>query len=446
VDAQPLIKFPCHCGYRFALPIDQANSTIQCPNCRRLNDVPSLSDLQSVSSEDGTLLLKETHDPAPKRSRMAEVDLHFRPRRVDDAGNEIDLRPTLEELADVGALPEEGVIPLLDDEKRPQKPKYDPVTGELIRPLTLARTDDMVPAEAIPVARPAHALAYASGEAARPIKTGRIFVELCMPVNVVVMLFILVMHVLDQMAAFAMMGGFFFIVPAPILITMVILAHYGNTLEDTGPDMKDELPRPMRGMSIIDDIWKPFVHLTASLIFCYAPAFVVLANAHLPPNVLGALTLFLLLAGSIFFPAVFLTLCTSGTIYNLRPDRVLGVIRAGGRHYAVSAVLWLVTSVVYLLASTGSLAMIYRLFTPPAANPSPPRLGNPALVYPILMTAIFLAHFFCWHLGLLYREKFAQFPWILQKHVSARAKDEAERAAKIRAQRRMLGYAQKTRP
>src|SRR6185295_7227158 len=134
VDAQRLIEFPCHCGHRFSLPVDQASSTIQCPQCRRLNDVPSLSDLESVSTEDGTLLMKESKEPATKPNRVAEVDLHFRPRRVDDYGKEIDLRRSLEELADIGAPPDDGVIPLLDEEKKPPKPKYDPVSGELIRP------------------------------------------------------------------------------------------------------------------------------------------------------------------------------------------------------------------------------------------------------------------------------------------------------------------------
>ena len=87
--------------------------------------------------------------------------------------------------------------------------------------------------------------------------------------------------------------------------------------------------------------------------------------------------------------------------------------------------------------------MIFRLFAEPSAPM--PRRAKPILVYPMLMIAIYLAHFFCWHLGLIYREHANRFPWILQRHVSARVQDELQRAAAIRAQRRKPRYVDQTK-
>ncbi len=442
-DAKSLIRFPCHCGRRFALTADHANGTVQCPDCGRLNDVPSLSDLDSISSDDGTLLMKEA-PPLPPTNRVADVDRAFRPRRVDDHGREIDQRQQLEDLVDVGAPPEDDVIPLRGDDARPSKPKYDPVTGELIRPMQLARTDDMVPVEAIPVAKPVQSLVYATGDAARRIDVRRILVDLCFPTNMVVMLFILVLHLLNQMATFALVGGFFFIAPVAVILSALILAHYGNTIDETGPEEMDELPRPIRGMSFSEDIWRPFVHVAGSLMICYGPAVLVLTRTGLPPRLTAMLAIFFAVAGSLFLPAVLLTSATSGTLFNLRPDRLIGVIRAARGHYLISVFAWLLTIAAYVVATTGSLMMIVRLFAPAGAAAAP-ATARPLFVYPLLMIAIFCAHFFCWHLGLIYRDRHAEFPWVLQRHVSQRRINEAERAAAIRAQRRKPGYVQQKR-
>jgi len=36
---------------------------------------------------------------------------------------------------------------------------------------------------------------------------------------------------------------------------------------------------------------------------------------------------------------------------------------------------------------------------------------------PIMMITVYFLHFFCWHLGLMYRQNHAQFPWLAQRHV-----------------------------
>src|SRR5947199_948029 len=51
--------------------------------------------------------------------------------------------------------------------------------------------------------------------------------------------------------------------------------------------------------------------------------------------------------GTFFFPAIFLTLATSGTSINLRPDRVWGVIRQCGPSYLAVVVLFALTLITY---------------------------------------------------------------------------------------------------
>ena len=120
-----MINFPCSsCGHRFSLEDDQAGGLIQCPACHRLNDIPTQSELLQLSS-DGTFNLDE------KTAHNAEdvvADLAYIYQRgaTDADGNEIDLRLTDDELANVG---KEGPIPIKPD---PTPPRYDPETGELI--------------------------------------------------------------------------------------------------------------------------------------------------------------------------------------------------------------------------------------------------------------------------------------------------------------------------
>jgi hypothetical protein len=36
---------------------------------------------------------------------------------------------------------------------------------------------------------------------------------------------------------------------------------------------------------------------------------------------------------------------------------------------------------------------------------------------PIMMATVYFAHFFAWHLGLMYRQNHEQFPWLAQRHI-----------------------------
>ena len=110
-----MIRFPCHCGYRFEVPAEMAASAIQCPKCGLLNDVPTLSELNHLS-EDGTVLLKEDTPPAHRPRRNSEAFTSFRRAHIDRTGDDVDLRNSYDDLANVGADPEPDTIPLTADD------------------------------------------------------------------------------------------------------------------------------------------------------------------------------------------------------------------------------------------------------------------------------------------------------------------------------------------
>jgi hypothetical protein len=432
-STQPSIRFSCNCGHRFVLPADQASSAIQCPKCGRLNDVPSLSDLENLSS-DGTLLLKPA-PPKPEPKRLAEVDRHFAPRRVDRNGNEIDLRNTHDDLADIGAPPEEDQIPLRDEDARPSKPKYDPVTGELIRPLKIAKPPQ--PVQAIPVAQ--RALTYASRGTAQVMNARRIFVSLFMPANFVVMIFVFIAYFVFQMSV-GLIGFYLFnvlgLMPSlyNLPLAFLLMAHYANTIEDNGPEAIDELPRPLRNLSFAQDIFGPFSNMFTALAYCFLPA--VALFIALPPPIKGVAILPLAL-GLFFFPAALLTAVTGTTTLNLRPDRLAAVIRISAGQYVVSFFAWLLALPLFAFSLFGVYLIPIQLRE---EHLWIYQFNRPVIAFPVLFASIIIMHFATWHLGLLYRQHHDKFPWVLQKHYSARREAEAAKAAEIRAQRRKPRY------
>jgi hypothetical protein len=427
----PSIQFPCHCGYVFDQPVDRAGSAVQCPKCGRLNDIPSLSDLQSLSA-DGTLLLKPSA-PKPEPRRIAQVNRHFNPHRVDAQGNEIDLRNTHDDLADIGVAPEADEIPLRAQDARPAKPKYDPVTGELIRPIKLATPAGANDPKNIPVAQ--RALTYAAGDTAHIMNARRILVAMFMPANFVVMFFIFLAYFIYEMA-FGLIGIYLLnlIGLMPTLYTVplafLLMAHYANTVEDNGPSSIDELPRPLRSLSPFDDVISPFSNMFTALVLCFLPA-LLLFNA-LPPQ-LKIVTVIPLALGLFFFPAAFLTAVTAGTSYNLRPDRLVGVVRAAAGQYILSLFVWTLALPLFAFSLFG----VYMI--PIALREKHLwiyKFNLPILHFPVLFLSIIVIHFACWHLGLIYRNHHDNFPWIMQRHVSTRRQAEAAKAAEIRARRR----------
>jgi hypothetical protein len=410
-----MIEFPCQCGYRFRIPDDRAGASLQCPKCRRLNDVPTLSDLPAIKP-DGTYLIDEP--PKEKRNRFAEFARAYGRRSVDEDGNEKDLRLTIDDIRRATGLPPEA--------HAPSTPKYDPVTGELIRPMGVSSTDAQ---DAIPVAKTA--IGYAMPGVNPRISPGAVLLALFAPTNAFVMVFIVLFHLVIQ-GSLAIIG-FAFPVFAVFGLTFCILAHYGCVVQEIGPEEKDELPRPLRSLSWGDDLWGPFWAVVASLVLCYTPGIIALLRLGIAPRGLF-LSGSLAALGTIVFPAILLTQTTSGHAANVRPDRVLGVIRQIGWSYPLLVVFWLLALGAYVVGiwrlelmtlgmMWGSTTKIFWM-----------------LAFVTVMAAVYLMHFFCWQLGLHYRAKHFYFPWILQRHIKRTEKEkvaihQAAKAARLRNSR-----------
>lgn len=423
-----MITFPCKCGQVFNLTEDMAGGLVQCRRCGLLADVPSLSDLPYLA-DDGTIKIG---DAAPITDGIGLGDLQeaFSTKTVDSRGHEKDLRPGPEHFRAIGTT--------TTDEPPRVAPRYDPGTGELIRPMELvdevprpvlpvdatvddvpfAKTVQTIPAipatPAGPLRRP-KSIGYAVGESRKQITPATLAIELLMPQNAIVLFFVFVFYVFSgAIGSFLAIGGLFFQVWLQVLNIplWLILAHYGCVIEDTGPDSRDELPRPLRHFALGEDIIGPFFRVATAGVICFFPVFI----ASMPKVPLGNLRLPVMLLmeliGSFFLPAVLLTSVTGTTLLNLRPDRVLSVIRHCGPDYILSFGVFLLTlipSTFYLVGPS--------LFFSNASNKVIQHMSREYVSLPLLALCVYLTHLFCWHLGLMYRAHHDEFPWLMQRHI-----------------------------
>jgi hypothetical protein len=399
-----MIQFPCTCGYRIEVPEELAGTSLQCPECHRLNDVPLLSEIRELE-DDGTIKLAPEEEPEVGRAKQQE--LAYNPLRQDDEGEDYDLRPTFEDVVHAGA----DEIPLeLKDEVLPGAPKYDPETGELIRPLAL-KGDEYKRVIPLP---PVATLSYAQTPDEARIPMWKVPLAMFRPGNAVVILVIALAHLFNLGLWIPVGGGLFFAAFICLFIYMMVFANLAIIVEETGVYEKDEFPTPLRGLDWVDDIWKPFSHFFGAMMITYLPAW----YASLRLGTAGQMTVAmpLLLGGSFFFPAVFLTLCTSGSLWNLRPDRVLSVIGLSGLRYLWLVGVWGVAAFCYfsgLLSTSRYVANLMLMGSPMRGVAIPPEIS-----FPLLLAGIVLLHLFCWQLGLLYRLYQPKFPWVLQRHIS----------------------------
>jgi hypothetical protein len=420
---------------------DLAGTELQCPKCGLLTDVPTLSDLGSFADE-GTYRMDAGGPVAVDPSRMSDLGIIYAKSKFDEHGNEIDLRtlPAGRRADDVldesdAVADDQGELELKPVEgEQPDtttRPKYDPETGELIRPLEV-RVDpvrDVNPAS-IPVAKPA--INYAGGELAKRINPLTAAVELFLPVNFFVMTVVFIAHAFNAMV-FIAAAGLFFLWPVLVMLQGLILSHYGNVIDDTGRNDTDDLPRPLRNLDLYDDLWSPFTQMFGGIMIAYVvPLTILLAIGQFT----GIPRIFMWLTGGMFgtalAPAILLTTNTSGSTFNLRPDRVMSVIRACGPHYFIVTLLWAVTCPVYALGWLGSCLALLNAFIGIGGaealgslmenNFGVPRgitdnlLMNWLMVLPALAIGIYLMHYFCWYLGLLYKAHHEEFDWVLQRH------------------------------
>lgn len=425
-----MISFPCPCGtHAFSLPDDEAGGLVQCPNCKRLNDVPSLSDLQNMDA-DGTVRLT-----APKRrddpNRLAELHRAYGRSRTDDEGNEIDLRSSFDELRKVGEKPEEG-------KKRREPPRYDPMTGELIREIDVAPVKPRQVISMAQVAAPAMApietdprkLSYSRRHSARVAKADAEIPSLASlpfrlfePLNILVMFFITVLFVFFCSLAIPVIGGFFVISPVPVVVMALLMSHYSNCVQDLGPGAENELPTPMRYVSLFDDIWWPFCWTFFSLMLCFGPA--VMTVLYVPRPVALPAAGVMAVVGVAFFPGVFLTLSASGHVGNLRPDRLLAFIGMLGAAYAPAIFLSAVTLIANLLAVS---MFAFTFLAGLTASRVSHFVGFGAVSLVISVVAIYMGHLTAWWLAVLFRRHEDHVPWHFEEHERDRAEGKRLKA------------------
>ncbi len=438
-----MIRFACKCGNAFNVADDRAGEMLQCPRCSLLVDVPRADELAWLGP-DGTYAIDTTGDDAPPPGRtLAEMYRTYSRKTTDEHGNYKDLRPTADFYRTIGDEPVDGHTP------RRIAPRYDPVTGERILPLALkdepaqpvlslaVEVDldelDEPPLEAIPVAgvvsaapavwpgAAARSLGYATNETtghAASLRTLPVDL-LARPGNATVLFFVFWFYVAAELmmaAEHALSFGGIAVPGLVVVLTNVplwfLLAHYGCVVQDVGPEAIDELPRPLRNFSPAEDVVGPGVRVAVAILICYGPMLIVGGVTGLHPRAAAAATLLLGAVGSYGFPAVVLTLLTAGTVLNLSPGRVVGVIVQCGPQYVLSAVLAGATMAL-------ALAVVLGPSVVPALEPVAflHLFGRAVVMVPAIWVVMYVTHFFAWHLGLMYRAHHDGFPWVAQRHI-----------------------------
>jgi hypothetical protein len=397
----PMIHFACRCKHVFDLPDGMAGRQVQCPACQRLVDVPTMDELAQLS-DDGTFLVDEP-PPASDPEQVDRMMRAFSRDHVDEDGVERDLRLANEDIAQAGTE-----FRIDEFELHPTAPKYDPETGELIRPLTIAPEENPRPHPAtIPVA--GTALDYARADLSERYSIAIPFIRLFSPVNLAAMLFVLLAHMFLIAASFSLILA----VGAMVVVGLGLVAHYGNVVEEVGLEERDELPRFLRHFNLTDDVWLPFVRIFFAWIICFGVGRIIwifgaAKNWPLPITFLSSLSFDCL--GLIFFPAIVLITLTSGSLSNLHPMRILGTIGKIGPRYAFFVILYPIALAIYLTGMYATSMQPIALFFGSAATT--PWILHFLPAYGCLFSGIILMHYFAWLLGMEYRIHHRNFPWV----------------------------------
>lgn len=453
-----MIQFQCRCSHAFNLPDEDAGTSLQCPSCGLLVDVPTLEELPGLMA-DGSFEVELADAPTPAPSLLAKPStLGYAPRRLPSRQDvaSVDRRLSLEAFLKIGTS-DDDLLQLKGEDKAgaPARPKYDPTTGELIKPLDVILPPKPAPLMAQPVA-----LAYERTKAEdRRVTIWFPFTEMFAAPNLVVC------GVVTALCFFQMVLGasvpyLFLTILFPIGILLIVVAHFANVIDEVGPSGTDELPTPLRGVDFYNDMFRPLFQVMVAYILAYAP--VVLFNLYvqrLPWQVnLGLIALFFVLV-----PATLLTMTTSGAANNLIPTRMFSVIGASGWHYWVVTAMGFVSTFAFLIGllfclSVGD-AVMHRLFAGPLTGHKT-LLGVPhsiefLLSIGLMFLGVYLVHVFVWQMGLLYRFHHDRFNWVLQKHDKTERDDvlaqlhrhrQTELEAKAAAARKNLEAREAARP
>jgi hypothetical protein len=407
-----MIQFPCRCKHLFEFPDDMAGKQVQCPNCQLLVDIPSMDELAQLT-EDGTF--RVAAPPAGRTPEEFQDMLRtYSRRKVDENGAEVDLRQTFDEVAAAGTNE-----PIDDFENFPTAPKYDPETGELLRPLQIRPDDSIAPHPSqIPLAQTA--LNYATPDPNADFSLFRPLLQLLIPINLAAMFFVLLAH----MFLIAATLSIYLVVLAILGCGAGLIAHYANVVEDVGIEERDELPRFLRQFNITDDIWLPFVRVFLAWMICFGLGRLVgmvWTIQDWPDRTRLPISLSLDAVGLVFFPVVVLTTITSGSLLNLRPDRLLGTIAEIGPRYAYLVLLYPVAMGIYYLGIYTTfwhaMSVYFFMTSRTALHSAAPKSWFDSLgaAYEMLIVGIFLMHYFAWLVGLAYRAGHEKFPWVYRQ-------------------------------
>jgi hypothetical protein len=467
-----MIQFPCRCGNLFRLDDEEAGTSLQCPKCGLLNDVPLLGELASLA-EDGTYKLDDA-PPAPKpRLEVADLVQGLGIDPNDYKASEIDLRLTPQQVAAIGA-PSPTTAP---------PPRYDPETGELIREMNFrdsAGGKGKTSPKDIPFAKPA--ITYGHSRTAFSDSWRGSIRALCEPINIVVMTIAIAAQLFTFIGImYSIRMGFFIMTGFLFLFQLLLIAHFGNVVDETGVEEREDLPRLLRDLRFYEDIWSPLVAMLGSIFVCYAPALVCLLAASMERSAFFTLTDFLLglgwligfcvvtmsvieeglskidwidhfvrplmtvligsiacllpaglcvavhasdtvtefvalvlaAAGTIFLPGALLTLATSGAVANIHPGRLIKTISICGSRYLSPLIAWILG---LLLFGFGLGIESIDIFGASAGPLFGAKVRLWMIAYPLMVSGLILLHLCCFEIGMLYRRHHDAFPWLLQRH------------------------------
>ena len=155
---------------------------------------------------------------------------------------------------------------------------------------------------------------------------------------------------------------------------------------------------------------RPLAMILVALVISFVPAGICLAT-RAGTNSFLACALAIALAGTYFLPGVLLTMITSGSVVDLRPDRLLKTISLCGPRYISPLLSWIIAAAALRLGQTILAQSVDKWVN---GHVQPSWLNNALIAWPLLCLGIIVLHFCCFELGMLYRRHHAAFPWLFQ--------------------------------
>jgi DNA-directed RNA polymerase subunit RPC12/RpoP len=383
-----MLELACPCGAKFSLAETIPGEEIQCPRC-------------------GQSLLVPEESAAPARpGPIFELEENPSPIRVPSEHAIALDEPTVPPPAADG--PPLDLAPLAPMPKRNWAPSPRKGISKLSKP---------------------------------PLPAMRIFGELFQPENMAVIAFVIVFHVAFFVSLLVLAAGVVMFLPIVIVLIGLTLAHYSNVIYATGPHAKHSLPTPLGDFDFKDDCVDPMVQAIVALTVCFGPSIVVALafdnHAHR-----WLIKMAVLLAGTFVFPMAWMAMASTGLLNNLRPDRVCGAIVVTGWRYVAAVLAFVVSAAVYLWGTGLMVLAILRMTQAQVWEndserapgmfselqiwadekwnrllllPNHGMISNLAAASAICLLGLYLLHFVCWDLGLIFRRYNERFPWTAHK-------------------------------